>query len=1566
MGCCLSRRRRLRLEQLERRYLLAKFADVTAAVGLDQYLASTGDAHGPGAVFADLDNDGWPDLYLVRAGEPNELHLNRDNAGRRVFQRAAEDAGAGHAGPATGAVAGDYDNDGDLDLFVLNFDDDNVLLRNQLVETGSLQFVDVTGQTDPTPGVEDGQFGLRTATWDGITLEKSLTAAWGDPDRDGDLDLYVGNHHEWLNSTALQVGERAGQRDIFYMNNGDGTFTDVTMEFDVPGFVTASGMYESANQYFSSSNAVIFADFDNDRWPDLLVTNKVGGADDREMLYINQGADEQGVWQGFSTETYELPNTFGHRSGGAMGVAVADLEHDGDLDIYITDWSSAGSFDDRSSGRNDIWINQLSETGRLDFVHSSAAGGLFSWGVQWEDFDNDGFQDLHVATHRGAFDFYYANTLGALTDDSVDAGFVSVSNARGDVAADYNRDGWLDLFVVNIDDNVSAFYENRSAADYADRHFLSLKLVGNPELPGPLRSTRDALGARVVIRADLDGSQSLEPHETLIREVQSGSSNAASTSSLEVEVGLGKALQADVTVYWPSGRVTDMGTIAADEFVVVHERRTTVGTAAAGAQNLVPNPGFEAGIAPWLPLGDASVTVTSAQSHQGLAAAHVTNRTAAWNGVGQSMIGIMQPGATYQISVWVKLDGVDQENIGLTLQQTDGSGTKWTPLDWSVGSQSEWIRLSGSYTLDVVGSLTRLFLYVEGPNPGVNFFVDDLSVAPFDPVAWKAEADARIEQLRKRDAQVIVLNAAGNPVPGAVIDISQSRHAFGLGTTINSGALPHPEYAQFLRDNFEWGVMEFEAKWHQTEQSQGNVDYALADRIVEFARANDIALRGHTIFRGVEQFVPAWIRQLTPSQLRSAVNSRLASVVDHFRGDFRHWDVNNEMLHGSFYEDRLPGIRTSMFQQARAADPDTRLFVNDYGVITGGLAATYRAFIEELIAGGAPIDGIGVQGHFPAAPAIVSPLDVLQRLDVLGPLGLPVWITEFDVQDPDVESRADQLEALYRTAFSHPAVDGILMWGFWAGAHWRGADAALVDQDWTVNAAGRRYQELVAEWTTHTAGSTGGDGRFDLRGFHGTYDVTVTVPGQAPLVEQFVLQPGAGTQVITLNLDIQPASFVVESLVPTSSGFEAHFSADLDTSQLNLYDTRAGASGPADVVLQGVASGPVEGSLVVDPASRKVTFVKTGQRLQPDVYSVRLRSGTAGFRTASGEPLDGDGDGTGGDDLISSFSVAATAENAVIIGIPDIVRGPGQPINLPANTTQGIPLTINAGTNVRSIEFQIRHDPTTLTITAATLGDDAPIDATVVLENGTPGVATVSFASSTSLAAGTSTVIYLVAAVPTLNASGIYGSQAVLDIQNVTVRDAANRELPVIADDAYQLVTYLGDVSGNGRINAADAARVAGVAALIGTGFAGSGNTDPNLIGDISGNGRINAADASRLARFAALLPVPEIPPLPSGVLVTGLGMPVGRLAGRRAERQTAEAIDRIMAEPNAVAHDDNAATGRSSPSNVFETTRFFCPNVSVLQSLFADLDWDSKIDWPLTSSPSPWGNSLSFVSAKR
>ena len=531
---------------------------------------------------------------------------------------------------------------------------------------------------------------------------------------------------------------------------------------------------------------------------------------------------------------------------------------------------------------------------------------------------------------------------------------------------------------------------------------------------------------------------------------------------------------------------------------------------AALAQNVLQNPGFESGTTGWSGWGPVSFSSSTTQFHAGSRSALIQNRTATWNGISQSLLGVVQPGTNYRISAWVRLVSGGNQPVQLTIQKVDGGGTSYAAVANGTANSTGWTLLSGGYTLTVNGNLTSLTFYVEGPAAGVSFYADDFVVEPYD---WKTQANARIEQIRKRDVQLLIVDTAGNPLSNVAVNVKQTRNRFAFGSAIN-GNISNPNYAAFFRTNFEWAVMENESKWYSNEPSRSNVTYTAANRITNYCATNGITMRGHTIFWAVPGNVQTWVTNLSNADLLIHLTNRLNSVVNHFKGTFVHWDVNNEMLHGDFFGQRLGGwVNPWMFQHARSLDPNVKLFVNDYNVVASNETEAYKQQILGLISSNAPIDGVGAQGHFGAT---INPLLTEARLDSLADLGLPIWITEYDSSNSDENIRADNLEMLYRIAFSKQAVEGVLMWGFWAGSHWRGSNAAIVNLNWTLNEAGRRYQSLLAEWRTTNTGPSSVGGVFDFRGFHGNYDITLTPPGGQPTLRRITLDPGAGTNVVTI------------------------------------------------------------------------------------------------------------------------------------------------------------------------------------------------------------------------------------------------------------------------------------------------------------------------------------------------------------------------------------------------------------------------------------------------------------------
>jgi GH35 family endo-1,4-beta-xylanase len=211
------------------------------------------------------------------------------------------------------------------------------------------------------------------------------------------------------------------------------------------------------------------------------------------------------------------------------------------------------------------------------------------------------------------------------------------------------------------------------------------------------------------------------------------------------------------------------------------------------------------------------------------------------------------------------------------------------------------------------------------------------------------------------------------------------------------------------------------------------------------------------------------------------------------------------MIHGNYYEDRLgPEITKLMAQWAHNGDPGAKLFLNDYDILTGNRLADYMTHIRKLLKQGVPIAGIGVQGHLHAETFDRNALKM--ALDSLAVFNLPIRVTEFNmpgqrskyyrdkitVMSPQEEElMAKEIVDYYRICFAHPAVEGILMWGFWEGANWIPV-SSLYKRDWSPTPAAEAYHNLIfREWWTKVSGKAGKGGVFSTPSFYGKYRITV-------------------------------------------------------------------------------------------------------------------------------------------------------------------------------------------------------------------------------------------------------------------------------------------------------------------------------------------------------------------------------------------------------------------------------------------------------------------------------------------
>ncbi|MFB0554790.1 MAG: endo-1,4-beta-xylanase [Phycisphaerae bacterium] len=364
--------------------------------------------------------------------------------------------------------------------------------------------------------------------------------------------------------------------------------------------------------------------------------------------------------------------------------------------------------------------------------------------------------------------------------------------------------------------------------------------------------------------------------------------------------------------------------------------------------------------------------------------------------------------------------------------------------------------------------------------------------------------EARIRQHRMGE---LVVRAK----PGAQVHVEQLRHEFWFGAALSSGAFSgrlsaedQSRYEETFLSNFNAAVTENALKWHDMERRRGDVNYGVVDAVLVWTDKHDIPLRGHCVFWGIPGRVQNWLKQLDDDALRETLQNRATTIARRYRGRFAEYDLNNEMMHANYYADRLgPGITKEMANWFKEADPDARLFVNDYDVLTGKRLEDYIRHIRGLLEQGVPLAGIGVQGHLHGES--FDPEALHHALDELAKIGLPIRVTEFNMPGQrsaflrrrDLKLTAEQEQAkakaltdYYRICFSHPAVEGILMWGFWEGANWI-RQSSLYRRDWTSTPAAEAYRDLVfKKWWTNWEGKADANGQCLVRAFYGKYAVT--------------------------------------------------------------------------------------------------------------------------------------------------------------------------------------------------------------------------------------------------------------------------------------------------------------------------------------------------------------------------------------------------------------------------------------------------------------------------------------------
>jgi hypothetical protein len=538
------------------------FAEIAAPAGLDVVHVGGGatadwliDTLGSGGAWIDYDGDGDADLYLAQgateaapAGGPPDRLLRNDGTidGVPRFTDLTRAAGLGDKRWSFGAAVGDYDGDGDADLYLCNWGP-NRLYRNN----GDGTFTDVA----PAAGVAH-------AGW-------SVSAAWADADRDGDLDLFVVNYVDWSferyprrgeadspgnppfkwKDVEVAVGPRGlePERDVYFRNDGDPDgdgvprFTDATR---AAGFTLREAAYGLAARFF---------DADDDGDADLYVANDSVA----NHFFVNDGTGrfvERGVLAGLAY------NEQGHEQA-SMGIGVADFSGDGRLDLAVTNFSHDHDTLYRNDGAGQF----------TDVSFATGIGGVtyltLSWGIEFWDLDHDGLEDSLLAhghvypqveerdlgvTFRQRNRVFRHGPPGRFVEATAGAGpgLAPVKSSRALLPVDLEGDGDMDFVVTNLNDTPDLLRNDGAAA-----HWLEVRLAGTGV-------NRDGVGARVIVEAG--GSRQ-------VRELTTTGSYASAHLPV-AHFGLGATRRVDrLEVRWPSGVVSVADGLAADRLVWLPE-----------------------------------------------------------------------------------------------------------------------------------------------------------------------------------------------------------------------------------------------------------------------------------------------------------------------------------------------------------------------------------------------------------------------------------------------------------------------------------------------------------------------------------------------------------------------------------------------------------------------------------------------------------------------------------------------------------------------------------------------------------------------------------------------------------------------------------------------------------------------------------------------------------------------------------------------------------------------------------------------------------------------------------
>ncbi|CAN6321040.1 unnamed protein product [Urochloa humidicola] len=500
---------------------------------------------------------------------------------------------------------------------------------------------------------------------------------------------------------------------------------------------------------------------------------------------------------------------------------------------------------------------------------------------------------------------------------------------------------------------------------------------------------------------------------------------------------------------------------------------------------IIRNSNFSAGLQGWSAFGYGVVEegLSASGNRYGVA----RNRTRPYQSVSQKVY--LQNNTHYTLSAWLQVSDGSADIRAVVKTNVDfihAGGVEARSGCWSI--------LKGGLTAAAAGPAE---LYFES-NATVDVWVDNVSLQPFSQEEWAAHHHAAIKTSRKKTVRLRAHDSAtGKPVPGAQVRIEHVRSGFPLGSAMSAEILHNQAYQQWFTSRFTVTTFENEMKWYSTEGVQGREDYTVPDAMLRLAKSHGIAVRGHNIFWDQPSQQPGWVQSLSYSQLQQATARRIKSVMSRYAGQVIAWDVVNENLHFSFYENKFGSDASAAFyRRAHQMDGNALMSMNEFNTLEqpGDPNAVPGKYLGKLFQikkfPGNTNDGrmaIGLEGHFstPNIPYIRAALDTMSKA------GVPIWLTEIDVAKGP--NQAGNLEMILREVYAHPAVHGIILWTAW---HPQGCYVmCLTDNGFRNLPTGDVVDKLIREWQTRShAGVADADGYYEAELFHGEYKVTVSHP----------------------------------------------------------------------------------------------------------------------------------------------------------------------------------------------------------------------------------------------------------------------------------------------------------------------------------------------------------------------------------------------------------------------------------------------------------------------------------------